>query len=97
LDRVIADTGADATILPWPDCQRLQLMAVQGTPGLITGVASSASQTIAFNVCVYIDGQEHACRLHADFAGSERVLGRDVLNRMDVTFRGPSGEVIINP
>jgi len=51
LDRVIADTGADASVLPWGDCQLLQLMPTQG----------------------------------------------DVLNRMDVMYRGPAGEVVINP
>jgi hypothetical protein len=35
--------------------------------------------------------------LQADFSGNERILGRDVLNRMDVLFRGPSGEVVVNP
>ena len=29
-DRVIADTGADASALPWADCQRLQLTVAQG-------------------------------------------------------------------
>src|SRR5271157_232182 len=33
LDRVIADTGADASALPWADCQRLQLTAARGRPG----------------------------------------------------------------
>ena len=33
LDRVIADTGADASALPWADCQGLQLTAAQGRPG----------------------------------------------------------------
>jgi hypothetical protein len=42
-------------------------------------------------------GQEHACRLHADVTGRERILGRDVLNRVEALFRGPAGEVIINP
>ena len=28
---------------------------------------------------------------------SERILGRDVLNRIDVLFRGPLGKVILNP
>jgi hypothetical protein len=46
---------------------------------------------------VYIDGQEHPCRLQADFLGNERILGRDVLNRLEVLFRGPIGEVIVNP
>lgn len=97
VNHVIADTGADASVLPWADCQRQQLVPTQGTPGLITGIASSSSRTIAFNVCVYIDGAEHPCRLHADFAGSDRILGRDVLNRIEITFRGPSGEIVVNP
>lgn len=33
LDRIIADTGADASALPWADCQGLQLTAAQGRPG----------------------------------------------------------------
>ena len=38
-----------------------------------------------------------ASRLQADFTGYERLLGRDVLNRIDVLFRGPAQEVVINP
>jgi hypothetical protein len=37
------------------------------------------------------------CQLQADFAAQERILGRDVLNRIEVLFRGPTGEVIVNP
>jgi len=33
LDRVIPDTGADATVLPWSDCQLLSLDPSQGVPG----------------------------------------------------------------
>ena len=29
--------------------------------------------------------------------GRERILGRDVLNRIDVLFRGPAGEIVVNP
>jgi hypothetical protein len=39
LDRVIADTGADTTTLPWSDCQQLQLDPTLGVPGVISGVA----------------------------------------------------------
>jgi hypothetical protein len=28
---------------------------------------------------------------------SERILGRDVLNRVEILFRGPVGEVVVNP
>jgi hypothetical protein len=35
--------------------------------------------------------------LQADFTGDERIIGRDVLNRLDILFRGPLQEVVINP
>lgn len=97
LDRVIPDTGADASALPWPDCLALQLDPSQGVPGLIGGVGGSSSATLTFLVRVELDGREHPCRLQADFGGDERILGRDVLNRLEVLFRGPAGEVVINP
>jgi hypothetical protein len=97
LDRVIPDTGADASILPWAECQLLQLTPSLGVQGLISGVAGTASATLAFKIWVWIDGQEYPCRLQADFVGCERILGRDVLNRLEVLFRGPTGEVVGNP
>jgi len=50
LDRVIPDTGADASVLPWADCQRLQLTASMGRPGLISGVAGGSATTLAFKI-----------------------------------------------
>ena len=97
LDRVIADTGADATALPWGDCQGLQLTVAQGRPGWMGGVAGGTAPTLHFRVWVYLDGQEYACRLQADFVGNERILGRDVLNRLEMLFRGPVGELVVNP
>ena len=97
LDRVIPDTGADTTTLPWSDCQRLQLDPALGVPGVISGVAGGAAVTMGFLIWIWLDGQEYPCQLQADFAGQERILGRDVLNRLDVLFRGPAGEVVVNP
>ena len=97
LDRVIPDTGADASALPWTDCQQLQLDPADGVPGLMGGVGESAAPTIAFSVWAHLDGKSYPCRLQADFSSPERLLGRDVLNRLDVLFRGPAGEVIVNP
>ncbi len=97
LDRVIPDTGADASVLPWVDCQFLQLAPAMGVQGLISGVAGSSAATLAFQVWAQLDGQDYPCRLQADFVGSERILGRDVLNRLEILFRGPIGEVIVNP
>jgi hypothetical protein len=97
LDRVIPDTGADTTTLPWSDCQQLHLDPALGVPGVMTGVAGGMAATIGYLIWVWLDGQEYPCQLPVDFAGQERILGRDVLNRLDVLFRGPRGEVIVNP
>jgi hypothetical protein len=97
LDRVIPDTGADASVLPWADCQLLQLAPALGVQGLISGVAGGPAATLAFRIWAQLDGQEYPCRLQADFAGRERILGRDVMNRLEILFRGPAGEVVINP
>lgn len=97
LDQIIADTGADTSVLPWAECQKMRLDPASGVPGMMSGVAGGAANTLGFLVWVYLDGNEYQCQLHADFVGNERILGRDVLNSLDVLFRGPSGEVIINP
>lgn len=97
LDHVIADTGADTSVLPWADCQQLRLDPTQGIPGLMGGVAGGSATTLGFLAWVYLDGTEYPCQLHADFVGNERIIGRDVLNSLDVLFRGPSGEIVINP
>jgi hypothetical protein len=97
LDRVIPDTGADASSLPWSDCEKLALDLNDGAPGLIGGVGATAVPTVVFAVWARLDGQDYRCRLQADFVGHERILGRDVLNRVDVMFRGPAQEIVINP
>jgi hypothetical protein len=61
------------------------------------GCVGGAAPTIHFVAWVYIDGREHRCRLQADFVGDERILGRDVLNRLEMLFRGLTGEVLVNP
>jgi hypothetical protein len=97
LDKVIPDTGADASVLPWADCQVLQFVPSLGAQSLISGVAGSSAATLAFQVWVQLDGQLFPCRLQADFVGQDRILGRDVLNRLEILFRGPVGEVVVNP
>jgi hypothetical protein len=96
-DRVIPDTGADASAVPWSDCQRLQLDPSQGLPGLIGGVGGSSASTVVFSIWAHLDGNSYPCQLQVDFGGDERILGRDVLNRVNVLFRGPGGEIVVNP
>ena len=63
----------------------------------MSGGGGGSAKTFAFLVWVFLDGQEYQCQLQADFVGHERILGRDVLNSLDVLFRGPAGEVVVNP
>ena len=93
----IPGTGADASALPWTDCQSLRLDLEEGVPGLMGGVGGGSVGTIVWAAYATIDGTEYPCWLQADFEGSERIVGRDVLNRLDVLFRGPAREVVINP
>ena len=68
--------------------------------GLISGVAGALcgnARISKFQIWALLDGQQYPCRLQADFVGSERILGRDVLNRLEIEFRGPVGEVVVNP
>lgn len=97
LDNVILDTGSDASALPWADCQSLSLDPAEAMASSIIGVGDGAINTLEFGIWVVLDGTEHECRLHIDAISDERILGRDVLNYMDVLFRGPAAEVIINP
>ncbi|MBX9627752.1 MAG: hypothetical protein K2X82_28390 [Gemmataceae bacterium] len=97
LDRVIADTGADATTLSWADCRAAGLDRVPGRVGRMGGVGGGSVLSVVFNIWVQIDGREYPCRVHADFAGRERILGRDVLNRLRVLFDGPAGELVVSP
>lgn len=97
LDEVILDTGSDGSSLPWSDCKPFNFDLSQGVPYMVSGVTGVAVQTVGFVIWVKLDGNEYECRLQIDFQGNERLLGRDVLNNMDVLFRGPAAEVIINP
>ena len=97
LDQVILDTGADTSAIPWADCQLLQLDPSQGLPSLITGVTGTSVRTVGFQIWITLDGRDYECEVLVDFTGNERILGRNVLNYMDVLFRGPAAEVVINP
>lgn len=94
-DRVIPDTGADSSVLPWEDCQMLSLLPQDGIPSLMAGVGQSAVATSAFPIWVFLASKAHPCLLQADFDGKERILGRDVLNRFSVCFDGPGQVVVI--
>ncbi len=61
------------------------------------GIGGASTATIAFQIWARLDGQSYPCHLQADFFGSDRILGRDVLNGLDILFPCPLKEVVINP
>ncbi|MGC1721665.1 MAG: hypothetical protein WA746_21985 [Isosphaeraceae bacterium] len=95
--RVGVATSVVQVVYFLPVAQLLQLAPSLGVQGLISGVAGASAATLAFQIWALLDGQQYPCRLQADFVGSERILGLDVLNRLEITFRGPVGEVVVNP
>lgn len=97
LEDLILDTGSDTCALRWSDHQQLQLDTSIARAGVIGGVGGSLIHTLEFSVWIAVDGSEHPCQVHFDPTGDERILGRDFLNQLDVLFRGPAAEVIINP
>jgi hypothetical protein len=80
-----------------PIVLRFNCPLIKAGPGWRGGVAGGTAATLYFPVWVFLDGQEYPCRLQADFIGTERILGRDVLNRLEILFRGPASEVVVNP
>lgn len=84
----IPDVGADASALPWTDCQALRLDLEAGVPGLMGGVGGSSTSSMVWAAYAVIDGTEYPCWLQADFQGRERIVGRDVLNQLDICFAG---------
>lgn len=94
---VIADTGADTSVLPWGDTFKLKLDPAAGRPGWMGAIGGSRMPTLRYQIWIVLDGVEHPCRVLVDLSGGERILGRDILNRFAVLFDGPSGEVVVNP
>jgi predicted aspartyl protease len=85
--RALADSGADATILPPAVLQNAQVDQV-GRARMRWGSHQSQTYdvylaTIAIGPC-----EIYGVRVLADPTGSEPILGRDVLNQMVVTLNG---------
>jgi hypothetical protein len=74
MDRIIPDTGADASVLPWADCQLLQLAPAMGVQGLIGGVAGGSAATLAFQIWARLEGQDYPCTVVATVKKRRKLL-----------------------
>lgn len=86
------DTGADGTLLP-EDILNTVGAEYEDTVQLL-GVAGGIQQLDRYTVRIQIDGQiVHAVSAVATAAGSEALIGRDVLSHLIVALNGPAGVV----
>lgn len=91
---VIPDTGADICMLPMIQCERIDLFSSPCRRYRLRGVTSAeVSQSLMFLGHVQLGTQEYLA-LISPYAGNDKILGRDVMNQLTVTFRGKAGKVI---
>jgi predicted aspartyl protease len=94
---VIPDTGADISVLPDSDCKAIDLFKSPYMTGMAGGVLGATVTTLIYHGKVEIDGQRYSALIQPIPAGTERILGRDVLNQQRVLFDGPAGQVVVDP
>jgi predicted aspartyl protease len=85
----IPDTGADVTCLPMDDCQDLDLFLFPYYRGVSHPYAGASRSVTFYAAKVEVDGRIYNAVVEP-VAESERLIGREVLNRIKVTFDGPS-------
>lgn len=93
-DDVILDTGVDLSLLPEIDGEAIGLRAAPYFMSAVRGIIGPTVTAVVYRGTVEI--ARHSCRSLIQLVESpERVLGRDVLNQLRVTFDGPAGQVEI--
>jgi hypothetical protein len=89
----IPDTGADLSLLPDTDCQDIDLFNSPYFTSRSRGVVGPSVTTLVYRGYAEIDGLHFPALIQAISGVTERILGRDVLNQMKVTFDGPQNRV----
>ncbi len=93
---VIPDTGADLSALPEDDCLAIDLFSSPYLMSLTRGVLGPSVSTLVYRGNVEINGTFYRSLIQPIPGGRERILGRDVLNQVKVTFDGPRRKVIFH-
>jgi hypothetical protein len=93
---VIPDTGADLSALPEDDCAAIDLFDSPYLLGLTRGVLGPGITTLIYRGNVEIKGAFYRSLIQPIPGGRERILGRDVLNQLKVTFDGPQKRVLFD-
>jgi len=85
----IPDTGADVSCLPMADCQDLELFLFPYYRGISHPFAGASRSVTFYAAKVEIDGRVFKAVVEP-VTEPERLVGREVLNQMKVTFDGPA-------
>jgi len=90
----LVDTGADATMLPVDVLKSAKTRYVQQR--LMRGVMGEPTTVNLYLAAIHVAGHViHGNRAIARPEGSEAIIGRDVLNQLEITLNGPAHEVWI--
>jgi hypothetical protein len=85
----IPDTEADVSCLPTADCQDLDLFLFPYYRGVSHPFAGITRTVTFYAAKIEVDGRVFNAVVEP-VAETERLVGREVLNRMKVTFDGPA-------
>ena len=91
----IPDTGADVSCLPMDDCQDLDLFLFPYYTGISHPFAGVRGSVTFYAARIDVDGKLYNAIVEP-VAERERLIGREVLNRIRVTFDGPSLNTIFD-
>jgi predicted aspartyl protease len=91
----IPDTGADVTCLPIDDCRDLDLFLFPYYRGVSHPFAGVTRSVTFYAARIEVDGRIYNAVVEP-VSESERLVGREVLNRMKVTFDGPAQMTIFD-
>ena len=94
---VIPDTGSDVCVLPDRDCAAIGLYTSPSIQAMSGGIHGLGQKATVYLGKVEIDGRRFKGLIQPTPTGSERIVGREILNYHRVLFDGPVGQVVIDP
>jgi hypothetical protein len=90
----ILDTGSDLTIVSYTVISKLQATAIDRQQSISFRGLGRSSQGIAYRVGMSFDGENFfrakVIAVPDDVLNDEIIIGRNILNRYEVTFDGPN-------
>jgi Family of unknown function (DUF5678) len=95
--KVIADTGADVSVLPDRDCEAFDLFSSPALPIIASGIAGPGRPALIYRGKADINGFRTSALTQSLAGATDRIVGRDVLNHHRVVFDGPQQRVMFEP